>query len=65
MKSEIRVLSIPENFKEWGLLDLFVKSCNGYLALVDLGESKYMMCYDYDWYYLAAQWFERMGYERP
>lgn len=66
MSKEIHELSIPENFKEWGLLDLFVKSSNGYLALVDFkGIEKFIMCYDFDWYYFAGQWFERLGYERP
>lgn len=64
MNNEIRMFTIPGNFNEWELLDLFVKSCNGYLALVDLVDSKIMMCYDFDWYYLASQWFERLGYER-
>lgn len=65
MSNEIRELTIPENFNEWELLDLFVKSCNGYLALVDLGNNKFVICYDFDWYYLASQWFERLDYERP
>ena len=65
MRNDIQELTIPENFNEWELLDLFVKSCNGYIALVDLGDDKFIMCHDFDWYYLASQWFERMGYERP
>lgn len=65
MNNEIRNLSIPENFKEWDLLDLFIKACNGYLALVDLkGAEKFLICYDFDWYYIACQWFERLGYEK-
>lgn len=65
MSNDIQELTIPENFNEWELLDLFIKSCNGYIALVDLGDDKFMMCYNFDWYYLAIQWFERFGYERP
>ena len=65
MSNDIQELTIPENFKEWGLLELFVKSCNEYIALVGLCDNKYLICYDFDWCYLAIQWFERLGYERP
>ena len=65
MNKELRDLSIPEGFKEWDLLDLFIKSCNGYLTLVEFKDyNKFMLCYDFDWYYFACQWFERLGYER-
>lgn len=65
MNNKIHELAIPENFKEWCLLELFVKACNGYLALVDFkGNGKFLICYNFDWYYFACQWFECMGYEK-